>query len=42
MSVEDLDATVDEMMKSAELQKQSTDLDLYLEMHDIEYLPLLL
>lgn len=42
MSVEDLDATVDEMMKSVELQKQSTDLDLYLEMHDIEYLPLLL
>ena len=37
ISAEDLDATVDEMMKAAELQKQSTYLDLHLEIHDIHH-----
>ena len=37
MSTEDLDDTVDEIMKSAELQKQSTYLDLHLEIHNIHH-----
>jgi len=37
MSTKDLDDTVDEMMKSAELQKQSTYLDLNLEIHEIHH-----
>jgi hypothetical protein len=37
MSAEDLDDTIDKITKSAELQKQSTYLDLHLEIHDIHH-----